>query len=102
MPSVNASVPWCRGAVLRRWIVTISVVVSLDAATLRAQNLNLGPTLPVVGATLVANNGASVDEIRFTGLRRISPEALKAQIASLAAEAFDTWKPNRDVQALAR
>jgi outer membrane protein assembly complex protein YaeT len=88
--------------VLRRWIITISAVVSLDAATLRAQNLNLGPTLPVVGATLVANNGATVDEIRFTGLRRISPETLKARIASRAGEAFDASKANRDVQALAR
>src|SRR6202022_2507678 len=71
-------------------------------ATLRPQNLTLGPTLPVVGATLVANSGATVDEIRFTGLRRISPETLKSQIASRAGEAFDASKANRDVQALAR
>jgi outer membrane protein assembly complex protein YaeT len=73
----------------------------LDAATLRPQNLTLGPTLPVVGATFVASSPI-VDEIRFTGLRRISPETLKSQIVSRVGEAFDASKANRDVQALAR
>jgi outer membrane protein assembly complex protein YaeT len=88
--------------VFRPWIITITIVVSFDAATLRSQNLTLGPTLPAVEATLVANSSAIVDEIRFTGLRRISPETLKTQIASRVGEAFDASKANRDVQALAR
>ena len=87
---------------IRRWIGAISVIVSLAAATLRPQNLALGPTTPVIGATLVANSNAVVDEIRFTGLRRISPETLKTQIVSRAGATFDSAKANRDVQTLAR
>jgi outer membrane protein insertion porin family len=70
-------------------------------ATLHAQNLVSGQTLPLVGAPFVASSPI-VDEIRFTGLRRVSPETLKGQIVSRAGEAFDASKANRDVQALAR
>jgi outer membrane protein assembly complex protein YaeT len=86
----------------RRWIIAITLVVSPDATTLRAQNLPLRQTLPLPEAMLRANNGAIVDEIRFTGLRRISPETLKRQTVSRVGEAFDASKANRDVQALAR
>jgi outer membrane protein assembly complex protein YaeT len=87
--------------VLKTWIIVAAVVVWPAAVTLRAQKLVSGQTLPLVGAPLVASSSV-VDEIRFTGLRRISPETLKTQIVSRAGEAFDPSKANRDVQALAR
>ncbi len=43
-----------------------------------------------------------LDELRFTGLRRIAPAAVAAQIASHPGEQFDPGKIERDVRRLAR
>ncbi len=91
---------------LRRWIITASVVVSfVGAAALRAQNDPLTQSrsefVAAAGATAGAS-GAIVDEITFTGLRRISPETLKRRISSRAGGALDAVKIEHDVRALAR
>jgi outer membrane protein assembly complex protein YaeT len=77
--------------------------VSLAAGTLCAQTSPLSQSLPTVSATLaITSGGTVVDQISFTGLRRISPETLKLQILSRAGEPFDASKVNQDIQALAR
>jgi outer membrane protein assembly factor BamA len=91
---------------LRRWIIAAGAVVSLvGAATLRAQNEsppgNQPEALALVGAVEAAR-GAIVDEITFTGLRRISPEALKSQMLARAGSELDAANVERDVRALAR
>jgi outer membrane protein assembly complex protein YaeT len=54
-------------------------------------------------APLVEAAGAPIiDDIAFTGLRRIAPEALEAQIASRAGERFDGARIAGDVRTLAR
>lgn len=87
---------------VKRCIITIALALSLDAAAMRSQDLAPGPVRPVVSAALVATSNSIVDEIRFTGLRRISPETLKAKIVSRVGETFDSSKANRDLQSLAR
>lgn len=87
---------------LKRCIASITLVVLLDAATLRPQSLPLGTTRPAVGAALVPGSNAIVEEIRFTGLRRIPAETLQANLVSRAGEAYDASKARRDVQTLAR
>jgi outer membrane protein assembly factor BamA len=91
---------------LRRWILSVLAVVSLGgAATLRAQNEPLRQGLPgpasALGA-LVEAGRPTVNEIAFTGLRRISPEALKRQLVSRAGDALDAAKIEHDVRVLAR
>ena len=71
------------------------------AATLHAQSKSLREKAPEFEAE-VAAAGAIVGEITFTGLRRISPEALKSQMLSRAGTALDAGKIEHDVRALAR
>ncbi len=86
---------------LRRWIIAAGAVVSLvGAATLRAQNVSLRESTPELAAE--GAGGAIVDEITFTGLRRISPEALKNQMLARAGDVLDAAKVEHDVRALAR
>src|SRR6266481_3702299 len=49
-----------------------------------------------------AKEAPIVDELCFTGLRRIAPAAVAAQIASHPGEQFDPGKIERDVRRLAR
>jgi outer membrane protein assembly complex protein YaeT len=91
---------------LKRWVAAAAVVVSLVGATLRAQDKRLRESPPRAGATLAATveagPGAMVDEIKFTGLRRISPKALANQIASRSGEPLDAAKIEKDVRTLGR
>src|ERR1700741_4176420 len=69
---------------LRRWIVLAEVAVLLVwAGTLRAQT-------------------ATISEVTFTGLRRISPETLRERIVSHTGELLDQVKIGRDMRVLAR
>jgi len=43
-----------------------------------------------------------LDELRFTGLRRIAPAAVVAQLSSHAGDRFDPTRLERDIRALAR
>jgi len=43
-----------------------------------------------------------LDEVRFTGLRRIAPAAVAAQLRSREGEPFDTARIDKDLRALAR
>src|SRR5271155_5164778 len=94
--------------VIRQVMVTAHVaalVVSLLAGVARAARNEdpvraeaREPATPAVDGA----GAAVIDEIAFTGLRRIAPEALKAQIASRAGELFDGARIASDVRALAR
>jgi len=106
MSSVSGIGPWCKGAILKRWIVVAMVVVSLvGAATLRAQDKRLRenpiPAAATFAAKFEASRGAIVDEITFTGLRRISPKTLTTEIVSRPGEPLDAAKIEKDVRALA-
>jgi outer membrane protein insertion porin family len=49
-----------------------------------------------------ATEAPVLDELRFTGLRRIAPEAVEAQIRLHAGDRFDLAKLDGDIHALAR
>src|SRR5229473_4807219 len=51
---------------------------------------------------LKTNEALILDELSFTGLRRIAPAAVAAQIASHAGDRFDPSMIEKDVRALAR
>jgi outer membrane protein assembly complex protein YaeT len=80
-------------------------MVSFAGVALRAQNEPLPQNLPEMAAAFGVGVGArrpTVNEIAFTGLRRISPEALKQQIVSRVGDALDATTIEHDVRALAR
>ena len=90
---------------LGRWITTLGLGVSLvGAATLRAQieprEGQLAAAVGIVG--IETAECATVGEMSFAGLRRISPETLRNQIVSRAGEPLDAVKIARDVRTLAR
>jgi len=90
----------------KRWTIAAGVVLSfVGAVTLRGQSVSVRQSPsefgPAVGATVGAGD-AVVDEITFTGLRRISPEALESQMFSRVGGALDTAKIEHDVRVLAR
>jgi outer membrane protein assembly complex protein YaeT len=87
----------------RRQVMITTVVVSLLAGTTRAARDEDPAGGAKLGRSEVQRTGAAiVDEIAFAGLRRISPEAVKMQIASRAGERFDEQQIARDVRNLAR
>ncbi len=94
--------------VTRQVMVTAHVaalVVSLLAGVARAtrNEAPVGAAVPEPATPAIdASSAAVVDEIAFTGLRRIAPEALKAQIASRVGEPFDSGRIASDVRTLAR
>ncbi len=51
---------------------------------------------------LKTKEGPIVDELRFTGLRRIAPAAVAAQISSHAGDRFDPSTIEKDIRALTR
>jgi outer membrane protein assembly factor BamA len=91
---------------LRRWTIAAGVVVSfVGAAKPHAQNVSLRQNLPESAAVLgvaVGESRATVNEITFAGLRRISPEAVQSQMLSRAGDALEAVKIEHDVRALAR
>src|ERR1700730_11147937 len=91
---------------LKLWIVATMVVVSLfGAATPRAQDKplleNPLPAAAGLAATIEPGRGPIVDEIEFTGLRRISPKTLAVKIVSRPGEPLDAAKIDKDVRTLA-
>ena len=88
-----------------RWIVLGIGVSLVGTATLRAQ-LEPPPrrqlAAAVVIAAIKAGERTTVGEICFAGLRRISPETLRSDIASRPGDALDAAKIERDVRTLAR
>jgi outer membrane protein assembly complex protein YaeT len=95
--------PWCRGEMSRRQVMVTTVVVSLLAGTtLAAHNENPPRDAELVRSQVQKAGAAIVDEIVFAGLRRISPETVKTQIASRVGERFDEQQITRDVRNLAR
>ena len=88
----------------KRWIIAAAVVVSLAGATLRAQD-KLPRQSPMASAatftaTVETGRSSIVDEIEFTGLRRISPKTLKNKIVSRPGEPLDAARIERDVRTL--
>jgi outer membrane protein assembly complex protein YaeT len=89
--------------VTRQVLVTALVVSFLvgtahatDEDPLRAAARDSAPP------SMTAAGPPVIDEITFTGLRRIAPEALQAQMTSRAGALFDSARIVRDVHALAR
>ena len=80
------------------------------AACLGALLLSATPVLPQIRGLLAdsasepleAKESLIIDELRFTGLRRIAPAAVAAQITSHAGDRFDLLMIEKDVRALAR
>jgi outer membrane protein assembly complex protein YaeT len=80
-----------------------ALAVLLVVCTARARPQNEHP--PIAEETRPPGRGAGapiIDDIAFTGLRRIAPGALTAQIACRAGEPFDDLRIARDVRALGR
>lgn len=98
--------PWCRGTMLRRRIILVVAVVSFGwAATSRAQNASPQEMEPEFEPAVAVTGGearATVNEIAFTGLRRISREALKGLMLSRVGDPLNAAKIEHDVRALAR
>ncbi|HWW17155.1 MAG TPA: POTRA domain-containing protein [Candidatus Saccharimonadales bacterium] len=87
------------------WVAVAGIGVALaGAAPLRAQREPLQRQLAAAFTTVAVETAerATVREIRFAGLRRISPETLREQIVSHAGEPLDAVKIERDVRTLAR
>jgi outer membrane protein assembly complex protein YaeT len=87
------------------------IVTCLKSAIyLAALLLSATPVLPQIHGLLTetpsgllkANETPIVDELRFTGLRRIAPAAAAAQITSHPGERLDPSKIDKDVRTLAR
>jgi outer membrane protein assembly complex protein YaeT len=93
-------------------VMATALVVSLLAGTaraardgeaMRAADRDTATTALEADAPAVeAGRATIIDEIAFTGLRRVTVQALKAQIASRAGEPFDNERIANDVRALAR
>jgi outer membrane protein insertion porin family len=61
-----------------------------------------GPLAETPSEPLLANEAPMLDELRFTGLRRIAPAAVAAQITSRSGARYDPAMIDKDVRALAR
>src|SRR5437879_7881704 len=61
-----------------------------------------GPPEQILADPVKAPETPILAEIRFTGLRRITPEAVAAQIATHPGDRFDPARVAKDVRALAR
>jgi outer membrane protein assembly complex protein YaeT len=72
--------------------------------------LYAAPVLPQIHGRLAeappeivkAEEGPVLDELRFTGLRRITPAAVAAQIASHPGDRFDSAMIDKDIRTIAR
>ena len=85
-----------------RQVIVTTVLVSLLAGTTRAARNEDPPRDAELVRSSVKNTDAPiVEEITFAGLRRISPGAVKMQIASRPGERFDDEQAARDVRKLA-
>jgi outer membrane protein insertion porin family len=85
-----------------RWILSgfLGLWCLADATSAKRPD-DSSPPHPVISSATVAA-ATSISEISFTGLRRISPAALEAQISSRAGTPLDTRQIEADVRKLAR
>src|SRR5437667_3497963 len=74
-------------------------VLLVSAAPVSAQVHGLPEQ--ILDGPVKASQAAVLDEIRFTGLRRITPEAVAAQIATHPGDRFDPARVAKAVRALA-
>jgi outer membrane protein assembly complex protein YaeT len=86
----------------RQVIVTTVVVSLLGGATLAARTEDPPRDVELASPSVQTDDAPIVDEIAFAGLRRISPQAVRMQIASRAGELLDHQRIAGDVRALAR
>lgn len=83
-------------------VMVMTVVVSLLTGAPCAARMEDPPAVDALSPSSVESNSPLiVDEMAFEGLRRISPEAVKTQIASRAGGKFDDRQIARDVRRLA-
>jgi outer membrane protein insertion porin family len=86
-----------------RQVIARVLVVSVFACAARAAQRDSHPR--VAEYSHLGSGGSDapiIDEIAFTGLRRIALQTVKAHIASRAGERFDNSRIEADVRALAR
>ena len=86
----------------RQVMVTTVVVSLLGSATLAARTEDPPRDVELASPSVETDDAPIVDEIAFAGLRRISPQAVRMQLASRAGERFDRQRIASDVRALAR
>jgi outer membrane protein assembly complex protein YaeT len=88
-----------------RQVIVTTLVVSLLAGSARAkpgEDRLRDAARDLAPPSIDAASPPVIDEIAFHGLRRISPKALQAQMASRAGQLFDGTLIAADVRALAR
>ena len=85
-------------------VFATAVVVSVLAFTSEVRSQDTRPHGPEPSASphAVAAGDSIIDTIAFSGLRRISPETVRAHIASRAGEKLDSAQIERDVRELGR
>src|SRR5580693_7785546 len=86
----------------RQVMVTTVVVSLLGGATLAGRTEDPPRDAELASPSVQIDEAPIVDEITFAGLRRISPQAVRMQLASRAGERFDDQRIAHDVRALAR
>src|SRR5580700_6981056 len=86
----------------RQVMVTTVVVSLLGGATLAGRTEDPPRDAELASPSVQTDDAPIVDEIAFAGLRRISPQAVRMQIASRADELLDHQRIARDVHALAK
>jgi outer membrane protein assembly complex protein YaeT len=86
----------------RQVMVTTVVVSLLGGATLAARTEDPPRVVELASPSVQTDDAPIVDEIAFAGLRRISPQAVRMQLASRAGERLDRQRIAGDVRALAR
>ena len=87
---------------MRKSVVVFAAILLVDGARVWAQE-QLFAQVPLNGAPQETRaESLTVRDIRFDGLRRISPEALRIRLESRAGEALDSAKVDHDVRSIAR
>jgi len=86
---------------VRRLIAAISFGLVVAAPAHACPQTQKAPGGPLPGA-IEKHETPTIEELRFTGLRRIAPAAVAAQVSSRPGERFDRGQIEGDVRTLAR
>jgi outer membrane protein insertion porin family len=101
VPSVHSSSS-VQGEMLVRWLIAAIYSGSLLTVPTRVLPQACAAACEPRGNFQKTAEVPILDEVRFTGLRRIAPDAVAAQLKSREGEAFDAARIDKDLRALAR
>jgi outer membrane protein assembly complex protein YaeT len=87
---------------LVRWLILVVFLGSLLAVVVPACPQIQGLPAVAPASAREASEAPIIQEVHFTGLRRIASAAVVAQISSQAGDPFDPSKIDKDLRALAR